>query len=333
MRRSTVVPRGAIGLALLLAALAISLTLAAPARALPVQAGTPAPTAANSCAALIPSFSKAREACSDLNANVACYGLKRSDSVAKGAPKEALRFSKPKDREQIVRFQTIRTLKDKSVVGAAIMRLQLSTETAPVNAILFGDSQLQPQDKNGSQIYRLSASGGKLVCDRTPPGLAVSTDTGQTGRLTVNGVEIVLGSTAFLTQVSPSEMVVVNVAGSVSAAIPGVTGPVAIPAAQQVSVTYAGQSPVSISEPVPSPLAESALLVWWANAGAPGIQDPNTEAIANVPACGGSIAFGQTVEQAITRAWPGVPVQALRECRGRRYGPHGAHLGQSRSAS
>ena len=94
-----------------------------------------------------------------------------------------------------------------------------------------------------------------------------------------------------------TQMEIVNIEGQVAVSVPGLGVARQPGSGQQVAVTLTNGTPVTITVPVSSTIANSTLLQWLANNenGLRKVVDPNTETVPNVPACGGVIAYGQTV--------------------------------------
>ena len=69
------------------------------------------------------------------------------------------------------------------------------TATGDVKIIAFGAAGVSPTSE---QSYVVRKQGTGLVCEQTPPGLLFQTPSGKKGTITVNGVQIKLGSTAFV---------------------------------------------------------------------------------------------------------------------------------------
>lgn len=243
------------------------------------------------CSIVIAGFNAAINACRELNDNYACYGT----VVTQGEP-ATVRFFAPKDRQPIEALRVIRTTRGMSdAVGAAIMRLHVSGKGNPLTAILFGDATLEPQDGAEGKVFFMGNASGTPVCSETPPGLMVRAEKGQSGRITVNNVEIMLGSTAFITLLPGERLVVVNFEGNVAVSIPALGLQVPLPVGSQVIVQEAQGVPVAVEPVTVSPYFASAALTWLGSPGLPQVHDPNTEVVSNIPACSGQITLGQTV--------------------------------------
>lgn len=244
--------------------------------------------AQSACNAVITGFDQAMRQCSELNLNWACYG----QTNARAAPDD-LRFHRPRDRQPITVFDEINVVEQ----GVVLLHLQDEDQNAPIQAAVYGSATLT----TGATLtsFFLIADSPTPLCSATPPGMVVRTETGERGIITVNNVEIELASVAFITTLTPDRMVIVNVEGVVTATIGGV--PVSIPVGQQVQVTgvSTGQ-PILAAGPEASTFAASEAVGWLGEdpGGLTSMQDANTQSVPDVPACGGAIAFGETVTQA-----------------------------------
>ena len=263
-----------------------------------LSAGSQAPEPPASCDSVITGFNSVVQLCREINNNWVCYGAFVSSGAPKEGESERFRFFEPEDRQPIERFDTISTVKEGNKIGAALMRLHVTDEDGPITAILYGDVKLTPQAEGVSGVVTMRNSGSNYVCEETPPGLMVRTETGESGRLTVNNVEIVLGSTAFITMLPGEKMVVANMGGKVTLNIPALGVTLDLPEGQEAVISERGGIPIAVGTPTPSPFFDSTLLLWLAKTGLPQIRDPNTQKVPAVPACGGKIEFGQTLTQA-----------------------------------
>lgn len=260
-------------------------------------ASVAAQAAPPACNAVIPVFQDAITNCREINSNYACYGAHNAKAEATKRPNEKLRFKMPEDRAPIERFQTLSTLPYRTTFGAALMRLTQAGQTEPVTAILFGDAELTPTAAQVGRVFTLRKVGQNLVCQQTPPGLAIRVPSGKTGRISINGIEITLGSTAFVAPLSDTQTVVANLEGTVVAGLPALGAQLPLAAGRQTVVTLTNGVPSAFTEPAASPYASSALLQWLAKTGLPQVSDPNSQPVAGRPACGGPITFGQSIVQ------------------------------------
>ena len=258
-----------------------------------LPAGSQAPAPPVSCDSVITGFNSVVQLCREINNNWVCYGAFVSEGTPKEGESEQFRFFEPEDRQPIARFDTISTVKEGNKIGAALLRLHVTDEDGPITAILYGDVKLTPQAEGVSGVFTMRNSGSNYVCEETPPGLMVRTETGESGRLTVNNVEIVLGSTAFMTMLPGEKMVVVNMEGEVALNMPALGVTLDLTPGQQVTVTERGGIPVAVGAAAPSLFFGSPPLRWLTETGLPRVIDPNTEPVPAIPACGGRIDFGE----------------------------------------
>ena len=240
-----------------------------------------APTYAQdtNCNKTIRSLQAAISECSDINNNWACYGY----PAALASPPD-LRFQRPRDRLPISELETVNT----DAQGAVFMYLFVEGQAAPMAVIAFGGVNLVPV---GDSNYTLDIADPSFLCQNSPPGIAVRTETGESGSITINGVTIDLKSTAFITMQADGSMVVVNMEGSVNVSIPELGVSLELPVGYQVAIVMENGAPVAVGEPVPSPIYASAVLKWLTFDGLPNVHNSDLTDLA----CVGTIAFGETV--------------------------------------
>lgn len=152
---------------------------------------TPQPVYAQSgsCDAVIASLNTAisPNICQQVAAGNACYGSTQVDSqlvTGKGP------FNSPGRQVKITDLKSMTT---RAPRGAALM--VANTATGDVKIIAYGDVGLTPVS---GQSFVMRKQGARLVCERTAPGLVLQTPSGKKGTVTVNGVQIKLGSTVFV---------------------------------------------------------------------------------------------------------------------------------------
>lgn len=155
---------------------------------------SPTPMLAQSCDTFIDAYryASSQDACRFINNNYGCYGYTTSAGSPARTNIDGFRFNRPRDRQPVLKFSDIKTF---SPNGAVLMLLKALTRSS-VTMILFGDSELTPT-KTNSFILRITDS--QPLCESTPSGLVARSESGQQGLVTINGVAIELGSTAYIT--------------------------------------------------------------------------------------------------------------------------------------
>lgn len=235
-----------------------------------------------SCDAIVNELNEAIETCELMNEGWACYG--NEDVLA--APEE-FRFYKPGDTRPMEKLTLLKTTTD---IGAALMYFNSLGEDGLVTLIVYGGAELS-EDARG---FILTMSDSGEICEKSPPGVVALTSSGEKGTITVNGVDIELGSVAFLTMADPDTLIVANIRGSVTATVAGEPPrPITKDTQLEVGGISDGQ-PVFAPELVPSPYATSAVIAFLAEALGQ-VYDPNTDPDSQIPACGGTIRIGQSV--------------------------------------
>jgi hypothetical protein len=125
-------------------------------------------------------FGSLPESCKSINENSACYVR----STVRVFP-PAVNFDTPGDYAPITEFETIETQGE----GVVLLLLHLVGEVNPIYLVAFGGPRLTAQDVGG--LVAITGSG-ELLCQPIPPSLVVRTESGERGRLTINGIEIEL---------------------------------------------------------------------------------------------------------------------------------------------
>lgn len=123
--------------------------------------------------------------CAVVGPGNACYA--NDDITAKPA---SLRFSR---QGHIVPILDLTSLRTHASTGAAI--LVADTDRGPIKIMAMGGSQITPSSR---QVFTLRRTNTGLVCEKTPSGLLLQTDSGERGRVTINGVSVEIGSTALI---------------------------------------------------------------------------------------------------------------------------------------
>ncbi len=167
-------------LALAMMAAVLTILLA---RESPVFAGE------DSCDPIIASLHAAIQTntCQQVATGYACYGNQEIDARLRSG---AGPFSQPGQAVEVIKLRRLNTLPD---TGAALM--YVNSPDGEVKIIVFGNTDLSP---DGPSAFTMRKTGGAILCEKTPSGMMVQTDSGKPGRVMVNGVRIDLESTAFI---------------------------------------------------------------------------------------------------------------------------------------
>jgi LysM repeat protein len=150
--------------------------------------------------------------CSDTQRNIACYGNLLIDATPRPDVVN-FTFEQPGDIVDVVNVESLQ-LENMDLVnqtwGIAVLKLQANLpDTLPgqnVTFLLFGDvtvtNAVDPEDTTQTpmQAFYLSTGIGDRRCNEAPDsGILIQTPEGvETVDLNINGVDIALGSTAFL---------------------------------------------------------------------------------------------------------------------------------------
>ncbi|MBV7335797.1 LysM peptidoglycan-binding domain-containing protein [Chloroflexi bacterium TSY] len=258
-----------IGIILILA------TLIHPKIELDVHAQTPE----EQCLTLRDELRAAITDCDDMNSNWACYG----SIEAKVVPVQ-FRFHALRDRRPLTVLEEV----DTNAKGVVFMNLQIEGESNSIKAMLFGNAQLETVDPE-QHSFIMQIDDTTELCQLTPPGMILHTETGESGEITLNSVTIAMASTTFITFDSHSLMTIVNLDGEVTVIIDGVAQ--ALPVGQQVQVEFVNGAPVFSGPPIASPFFDSIVFQWLATEGLQQIKNTNQ----TVDNCNGTIEFGETI--------------------------------------
>lgn len=165
-------------------------------------------TAQTECPAVVEAaVAQASEACNALDRNQACYGNDTIDLTPQPDAAPVI-FEAPGDTITVNDIQTL-TLSPYDDTegddwGLALLRVQASLpDVVPgqnVTILLFGDSQLETVSDATTDAFYFQGGVGRVTCEEAPDGILIQTPDGAgTIELTINEVQITLGSTAFLT--------------------------------------------------------------------------------------------------------------------------------------
>jgi hypothetical protein len=244
----------------------------------------------NSCSPIIEQLQSAVAGCSVLDSNSACYG---SDPLL--VFPESADFDAPGERQPVTALETIETSPN---AGSALMLLHLAGEASPIKVVLFGGASLEPQNAT-QNIFILQGGTEGEICQQTPPGMVVRTETGERGSLTVNGVEIELGSAAYIAMTGADSMAIANLEGQVAVTVGGERQQIPVGFQSLVVGVVTGQ-PALAGPPTPSPLFGSLVAQFLAT-GLGGLRlVSESDESSQAAACGGNIALGQTITARIS---------------------------------
>ncbi len=163
------------------------------------------------CPALVESaLAAAGEACADLERNTACYGHSLVEATF-FEDRDDLVFSAPADRVALADLQTLTTAPldgEANTWGVALLHLQANLpDTLPgqaVTMLLMGDATLEndvtPEAEDSPmQAFTFTSGLSAPACAEAPNSLVIHSPTGEEVSLTINDLELTLGSTVVLT--------------------------------------------------------------------------------------------------------------------------------------
>jgi hypothetical protein len=168
-----------------------------------------------------------QDSCAKTGRNQACYGNIALQATARQGVTD-FTFEEQGDRVNVVDLATLQLSSFDEVLGQwgiAILKLQANIPNSlpgqNVTFVLFGDVEIEnavdPSDESLTpmQAFRFSTRLGSTACDEAPEsGILIQTPAGVgTISLRANGVDIELGSTAYLTAQPTGEMTVSVVEG------------------------------------------------------------------------------------------------------------------------
>jgi hypothetical protein len=176
------------------------------------------------------------EVCSGIGRNQVCYGNNSLTATTwDSAPLP--NFALPGDLSNVLDLATLQTAPldtENNTWGVAMMSLQANLpDTLPgqnVTFIIFGDAELKTDSSTDSrynapmQAFRLTTGIGQPECTEAPRnGVLVQSPQGTTVNFLVNGVELEIGSTAFMTLKTETELDVSTLQGKVAVTSAGET--------------------------------------------------------------------------------------------------------------
>jgi LysM repeat protein len=179
-------------------------------------------------------LANAAASCANLGRNQACYG--NASVEAELNPNFDVRFSQAGDKTMLASLARIVTAPFNSSTGEwgiALLRAQANLPDAlpgqNVTFLLFGDTSLTNPTADMRAVRLSTSLTEDINCEETPPsGLLVQASRGTQVTLTLNGADIILGSTAYITAEFPEMrvatadgVVVVSALGFIRVVQPG----------------------------------------------------------------------------------------------------------------
>jgi hypothetical protein len=248
------------------------------------------------CEPVIAAYRTAIQSCRVINSNWTCYGY-----TLVNADPDTIRFHAPRDRQPIDVFSDVSTNYPQ---GAALMRLQSAEEGGEVTVILFGGVDLESGERG---TFNMSVNNQQLLCSNTRPGMVVHTESGERGVITINGVTIFLASSLLIEQLADDSLLFANLDGDIQLQFGSLGRTLDLEEGYQLLVEMVNDVPVAVQGPVPMSEDRSQVHQWLVESdeGLSQICNPNAPGAACrladevIPACGGEIAFGQTLADEI----------------------------------
>jgi hypothetical protein len=156
------------------------------------------------------------ENCSEVARNQACYGYDRLTTTFTDIDVDPEEFSQPADITALNTLASLQTApldEANDEWGVALMQVQANLPaTLPGQNVIFvvmGDAQIQVDETvDGAapmQAFYFTTGIGNPNCNESPDTLIIQSPGGERVELTVNGAEISLASTAFMTLVEDAE--------------------------------------------------------------------------------------------------------------------------------
>ncbi len=196
------------------------------------------------CSDFIENLQLSIEKCNDINNNWACYG-----NFAAAIEPSELRFDILGDRHPMSKVQSLKT---SNKTGVIMMYLNERGDSDPVVVMAYGDVVLKPL---APHELNLSLTNTTLHCGHIG-GMFVHTEEGKQGRVKVNGVEIRLGSTVFISLRNDGETFFVNVEGQVELIVPNLPQPITLQPGEALRVERDGTGQPTGVINGPAPVAE-----------------------------------------------------------------------------
>jgi hypothetical protein len=216
----------------------------------------PSPTSNLSCGQIIQSALKSvGTTCNGIGRNQACYGHAQVD--AEFQSNASAKFDTTGDVVDLLAIKSLRTLPPDAAAqiwGVAVLKAQVNLpDSLPgqnVTFLLFGDSRLGGITPD-MRAVSLSTGIGEPKCKDAPPSsMLMQSPQGQKVSLNLNGADITVGSTLYITAQERSEMRIATIEGEATVKSANVTQ-VVEPGAQ-VRLPLGGSDGLQASGP-PSP--------------------------------------------------------------------------------
>ena len=221
--------------------------------------------------------------CDGLERNEACFGNPNIDSETLASDNEFVRVGDVIPVTELVSLQTYTPSEDDEeawgiAVFSVLANLPDTISGQNVSVIVFGDAEVMPDAESGDetlgtmQAFYLRAGVGNASCRDVPEGgVLVQNPRGTTVNMMVNGFDLSIGSTVFLTAEDTDALTLATLDGNVEVTSDGVTQ--AVPAGFTLSVER--DVPPALPEAAPEISVLPSVILPEA---IPEIGEPTTEA-------------------------------------------------------
>jgi LysM repeat protein len=147
-------------------------------------------------------------ACDTLGRNQACYGNRNIEAEFREDIDS--RFDNTGDLVDLLALSRLRTAafdSESRTWGIALMKAQANLPDAlpgqNVTFLLFGDATLENPSPDMRAVTLSTGLGGDIACENTPPSaLVIQAPQGTQVSMNINGADVIIGSTAWLTTVN-----------------------------------------------------------------------------------------------------------------------------------
>lgn len=168
-------------------------------------------------------------ACAEIGQNEACYGYNAIDSVfVDEADVDFVVSGDIADLSDLISLETQSADPDEGIWGIAFISIQADlpdeSEDSLTFVLLGGTSLSEDEgfDDNSTQAFTIQ-SGESETCAEAPDGLLIRSPEGQRARVVVNGVELTMSSTLFITAHEDGEMTLQGIDGEIEVTVDGET--------------------------------------------------------------------------------------------------------------